>query len=89
MQPPPLKLENISRLLGDRWCLRNISLGIMPGGVVAAGRSQRVGKTILLRFKGHIEKQSPRTVSRTKPAGQGRSGHASPAVLKTGRCSAP
>ena len=50
MQPPLLKLENVSRLLGDRWCLRDISLDIMPGEVVAVVGANGAGKTTLLRL---------------------------------------
>lgn len=50
MQSPILKLENVSRLLGDRWCLRGISLDIMPGEVVAVVGANGAGKTTLLRL---------------------------------------
>ena len=50
MRSPILKLENVSRLLGDRWCLRNISLDIMPGEVIAVVGANGAGKTTLLRL---------------------------------------
>ena len=50
MRSPILKLENVSRLLGDRWCLRAISLDIMPGEVVAVVGANGAGKTTLLRL---------------------------------------
>ena len=50
MRSPILKLENVSRLLGDRWCLHDISLDIMPGEVIAVVGANGAGKTTLLRL---------------------------------------
>jgi ABC-2 type transport system ATP-binding protein len=50
MPVPILKLEGVSRLLGDQWRLRNLDLAIAAGEVVAVVGANGAGKSTLLRL---------------------------------------
>lgn len=68
MSTNSLRIENIGVLIGERWLLRNISLRVDPGEIVAIVGPNGAGKSTLLSVvAGDLEPESGRVLLDDKP----------------------